>query len=412
MTSGPQVGSQSALREANSQRIADAVRRYGAMTQVEIAAATGLSQATVSTIVKQLLSLGLVNTRSTIRSGRRAQLVMLARSTGIAVGVHIGHRSLRVALAQSPTEALDERVMPLPPDHRVDTTLDRVALLIADLLESQAASFEDLVGVCVALPAPVDPERGQVAARNLLRGWEDTSVAEVLGTRIGAEVLVDNDANLAVLAESRFGAARGASDAVFVRASYATGAGLLVAGRVHRGRRGTAGEIGHTEVDPEGAICQCGSRGCLNTVVGADALIDRLRVSRGPMTLREVVREAQEGDPGCRQVVAAAGAKIGAVVAGLALSTEPEVIVVGGELAMAGEVLVGPLRDAVRQRVLLTHPEPLRVSVADLGQRAEVVGAIARALDASPMALTGGGAGGAGGGGASRAAGGERESAL
>lgn len=79
---------------------------------------------------------------------------------------------------------------------------------------------------------------------------------------------------------------------------------------------------------------------------------------------------------------------------------------------MAGEVLVGPLRDAVRQRVLLTHPEPLRVSVADLGQRAEVVGAIARALDASPMALTGGGAGGAGGGGASRAAGGERESAL
>lgn len=386
--SGAPQGSQSALREANSRRILDAIHSFGGITQVELAAATGLSAATVSTIVKQLLEHGVVDTRTTTRSGRRARLVTLARRTGLAVGVHVGHRQVRVAIGETAHDVLAEQSLPLPQDHRMDTTLDRVALLVVELVEDYGASVQDVVGVGVAIAAPIDPVSRCITAQNILRGWEGVPIADVLSTRLGTEVMVDNDATLGALAESRFGAARGSADVVFVRASYSTGTGIVLGGKVHRGRRGTAGEIGHVEVDGSGAICVCGSRGCLNTVVGADALIDRLRVSRGPMTLGDVVEYAMEGDPGCRQVVADAGATIGAAVAGLALAVDPECIVIGGELAETGDILIGPLRDVVMQRVLLAQPEPVAVRQAQLGQRAEVTGALALVLDSSPFAVT------------------------
>lgn len=376
-------GSQSSLREANRQRLLGALERYGAITQVELAEVTGLSAATVSTIVKELLGTGEVDTRNTVRSGRRAQLVRLAQPSGLGVGVHVGRRSLRVLVGDQQHDVLAERSLPLPGDHRVDTTLDRVALLIVDLVEQIGSSIDEVGGIGVVLPAPVDPRTGLVSGRGVLSGWEGVAVGEVLSRRVRAPVVVENDATAALIAESRFGAARGCSDVVYVRASHLTGAGMLVGGRVHRGRRGIAGEIGHVEVDAAGAICQCGSRGCLNTVVGADALVDLLRISRSGITLRDLVALANEGDPGCRQVVADAGATIGSVVAGLALAFDPECVVVGGELAETGEILLGPLREAIRRRVMLTGDEAVRVLPAELGQRAEVRGAAALAFDAA-----------------------------
>jgi predicted NBD/HSP70 family sugar kinase len=145
---------------------------------------------------------------------------------------------------------------------------------------------------------------------------------------------------------------------------------------VHRGFAGTAGEIGHIQVDPQGDICRCGSRGCLDTVVGAAALLEPLRSSHGSLALRDVIQRAIEGDPGCARVIADAGSIIGEVVSGLAMAVNPECIVVGGELAETGELLLGPLREAIRHRVLLNQIAPLEVVPAELGQRAEVMGAL------------------------------------
>ncbi|WP_284250893.1 ROK family transcriptional regulator [Litorihabitans aurantiacus] len=378
---GAATGSQTSLREANAARILRTVAQFGGITQVELAGATGLSPATVSTIVKQLLAAGSVETRTTTRSGRRASLVTLARRTGLAVGLQVGLRSLRVVVADVGYDVLAETVLPLPHEHRADTTLDRAALLAGELLEEMGASLEEVVGVGLALPAPVDPRTDRIAARGVLRGWEDVEVADVLQRRLDKPVAVDNDANLGALGELRFGAARGLRDVVYVRASYGVGAGIVLGGVLHRGHGGTAGEIGHTLVDPTGPICQCGSRGCLNTVVGADALIGTLRVSHGPLALRDLIRFADDGDPGCRQVLADAGATIGAVVSGVAMTANPEMVVLGGELAATGDLLAVGVRDALARRVMLASEDPVPVVVGELGVRAEVLGAVAHALD-------------------------------
>ena len=200
-------------------------------------------------------------------------------------------------------------------------------------------------------------------------------------------MVVENDANLGALAESRFGSSRGYRDSVYVRVAHGTGAGIVIAGQVHRGFAGTAGEIGHVQVDPQGAICRCGSRGCLDTVVGAGSLVEPLRGSHGALTLRDIVQLAIDGDPGCRQVIADAGAAIGAAVASLAMAVNPQCVAVGGELAETGDVLIGPMRAAIRRRVLLNQIAPLEIVPTELGQRAEVVDAIALALEAADIPL-------------------------
>ncbi|WP_418278010.1 ROK family transcriptional regulator [Isoptericola jiangsuensis] len=375
------AGSQSSLREANRARVVDAVKKHGGLTQVELTGATGLSPATVSVIVKELVAAEVVEVRNTVRSGRRAQLVTLAHRVGMVAGIVVGYRHLRVALADVAHEVLAEQVFPLPADHRSDTSLDRAALLIVDLLERVGSELDELLGIGLAVPAPIDPGTGMISVRGVLRNWDAVQIGQVLEKRLARPVFVDNDANLGAFAESTLGAGREWRDMIYVNVTHGVGAGIVVGGRLHRGADGTAGEIGHVQVDPAGRICGCGSRGCLDTVVGLPALLEPLRQSHGNLTLRDLVRLAADDDPGCREIVADAGARVGTVVAALATGLAPQIVVVGGDLAETGETFLGPVRDALRRRTVLNQTGGPEVVPAALGMRAEIMGAVALALE-------------------------------
>ncbi|WP_341955817.1 ROK family transcriptional regulator [Microbacterium sp. LWH13-1.2] len=348
------AGSQSGLREANTAKIVDAVKRFGGLTQVELAEATNLSTATVSAIVKELGLSGLIETHPTSRSGRRAQLVTIARRAGLVAAVQIGSRSMRVRLSDVGQDVLADRSMPLPVDHAEDTVLDRITLLIIDMLGMIAADADDLIGVCIAVPAPIDPATGLIAYRGVMRRWEDQPVAEVVQQRIGCSVLVEKDANLAALAEATLGTARDVQDSIFVHASYSASAGIVLNSQIYRGRSGTAGEIGHVQVDPAGSICACGQRGCLETVVGAEAITAPLRATFGQVTFKDVIARAAGGDPGSARVVADAATALGRVVAATQQALAAEVITVGGELTEAGPIFLLPFAAAVRDNA----PDP------------------------------------------------------
>lgn len=364
-------------------RVIDVVRQYGHITQVELTAATGLSQASISNIVKSLVAEGIFQTENTIRSGRRARQVSLRRQTGLIAGVSIGRRMLNVGIADQTLEIRSEKHLPLPVNHRPDTTLDRAALLIVELLEGLGASPDELLSAGVVLPAPVDPGTGLISLRGMMPGWEGIETADVLGRRIGRPVGLDNDANAAAVAEARLGSLRSIQNALFVRASYSTGAGIILGGHIHRGARGTVGEIGHVQVDPTGLICVCGARGCLNTAVGADVIVESLRLTRGYSSLSDVIREANAGDPGCRQAIGDAGGQIGSVLADLATTFSPARIAVGGELATTGDLLLDPIRDAIASRPLLG--DSVQVELASLGSKAELYGALILALEEAEM---------------------------
>jgi len=374
-------GSQTSLREANRARIVNAVQQRGSLTQVELAGLTGLSPATVSNIVNELTGSGVLHTSPTTRSGRRAQQVTLARNLGLVAGLHFGSRSLRVALSDVGHRIVAEQRLPLAPDHRADAGLQRAAMLAEEMVSSVGATMSEVLAVGVGIPAPVDVRTGKVATRGLLRGWDGVPVAEVLEGLLGTPVHIDNDANLGALAEQRLGAARGRRHVVYLRVSHGVGGGLVLGGEVYRGRIGAAGELGHVTIDDNGTVCRCGNRGCLETFVGAGAILETLRGSHGHLALRDVITRAEQGDPGCRRVLSDAGRHLGIAAASVCNVIDPEVVVIGGQLAEAGEMLLGPLRATVGERTIPSAAGPVEVVQGELGPSAEVRGALAIALD-------------------------------
>jgi predicted NBD/HSP70 family sugar kinase len=370
------TGNQASLREANRARIVSAVKRHGALTQVELAGATGLSPATVSNIVKELSSSGVLHTAPSTRSGRRAQRVSLAHHLGLLVGVHVSARHMHVALADTRYTVVTEHRMPLARDHRADNELDKAALMITDMIES-------VLGIGIAVAAPIDRRTGTIARRGIMRGWDGVRIAESLAGRTDCPTQVENSSNLAALAELRLGAARGKSDVVVLELSDGIGAGIITDGRVLRGHNGTAGEFGHMIVDARGPACRCGNRGCLEAVAGIDAVLGRANDGRKrPINFTDLVVGAMTGDGDSIRAIADAGRSIGRAAAGLANLLDPERVVVGGEFARAGELLLGPMRHAFESALLRDADEAPDVVQTHLDQRGPVLGALALAIDA------------------------------
>jgi predicted NBD/HSP70 family sugar kinase len=372
----PAPGSQASLREANRERVLGVVRQNGPLTQVEIAAASGLSAATVSNVVRELDRVGAVGLSRSIRNGRRAVLVSLTSGGGLLAGIAFGERDVRVAIASESRKILAQQLMPLQADHVADDGMERAAHLLADLAETVGAGVEDISAIGFGLPAPVDSVSGQAGSDAVLPGWRGVNVAAAMAGYLRAPVALDNTANLAALGELRSGALRDVQDGCYIKFSYGVGAGIVLGGEVFRGSAGTAGEIGHLTIDENGPICRCGNRGCLDTFVGSRALLSSLAASHGPLRLRDVVTRALAGDLGCCRVIQDAGRRVGVAVAGLVNLFNPEVIVVGGRMAEAGKLIMEPMREALDRCAIPSAAATVELRPAELGDEADVLGAI------------------------------------
>ncbi|MEV0259977.1 ROK family transcriptional regulator [Streptomyces sp. NPDC050617] len=374
-------GSQSSLHRANLERVVRAVRMAGSLTQAEIARTTGLSAATVSNIVRELKEGGTVEVTPTSSGGRRARSVSLSGDAGIVVGVDFGHTHLRVAIGNLAHTVVDEEMEPLDVDASAEQGMDRAQTLVSRLIERNDISRHKIVGVGLGVPGPIDVESGVLGSTSILPGWVGTNPRDDLGARLGVPVYVDNDANLGALGELVWGSGHGAADLAYIKVASGVGAGLVISGQIYRGPGGTAGEIGHITLDEAGPVCRCGNRGCLETFAAARYVLPLLHSSHGPdLTMERVVQLAREGDPGCRRVIADVGRHIGSGVANLCNLLNPSRVVLGGDLADAGELVLAPIRDSVSRYAIPSAARQLEVVPGALGGRAEVLGALALVL--------------------------------
>ncbi len=388
-------GSLESLRELNRLRVVDALRRHGTLSRADIARITWLSRSTISTLVADLHSRGFVIERADADDGPRAPalgrppvLLRLDPSAGIAAGVDFDHTHVRVAVSDLSRAVVAEGVEDLDVDHDAHRSLDIAVDLVRRALEDAGVDADRLLAVGVALAAPVDQVDGRLYESAILADWTGIDVAGELRSRLGVPVHLDNDANLGALAEVTLGAGQSARTAVYVQLSSGIGAGLIVDGRPFRGATGTAGEIGHVTVDEDGDLCRCGNRGCLETLASGPALLKAVEERRGsPVTLTEVIELAAGGDGEVLAVVEQLGRCVGRVVGQICDVLNPEMVVIGGDLSAAGELLVGPLRDTVMQVALPPTTRRLQVVAGELGDRANVLGALALAIAQSEQAV-------------------------
>jgi predicted NBD/HSP70 family sugar kinase len=379
------VGSLESLRDSNRSRVIDALRRRGSASRSDLARLTGLSRTTVTTLVADLHTRGLIVEEShgpahaeTGSRGRRPAFLRLAPSAGAALGIDFGHRLIRVAVADLGSTVLAEQTIELDVDAAACAAMEAASELTEVVLAAAQIERSQIIGAGVGIPGPIDHATGAVASMTILPGWSGVSAGRELERLLEIPVRVDNDANLGALGEVTYGAGQGLSDVVYVRLTSGIGSGLILGGRLHHGANGFAGELGHVQVQADGVVCRCGNRGCLETVAADGSLLALLRPAHGDdLTVRGMLELVASGDLGARRVFNDAGRALGRVLADLCNHLNPAAIIVGGELSAA----VGPLLDGIRESVH-RYAQP---SVADavevkpgvLGERAEVLGALA-----------------------------------
>ena len=305
------------------------------------------------------------------------------------MGVDFGHSHLRVAVSDLASTILAERTRPLDTDHDATEGLEMAAELVVETLADAGVARETVIGAGMGLPGPVDQGgEGTVGSSAILPGWIGMTAAAELRKRLDIPVMVDNDANLGALAEAAFGAGRDAGDLIYLKVSSGIGAGLILNGRLYRGSAGLAGELGHVLVNPDGIVCRCGNRGCLETVAATGALVDLLRRSHGEdLTVAAMIEAAREGDTGSRRVIGDAGRALGQVVATLLNVLNPEMLIVGGELAGAGDLLLDGIRESVARAALPETSRGAQLVAGVLGERAQVLGALALVVSEADRGL-------------------------
>ena len=300
-----------------------------------------------------------------------------------------GKRHLAVALADLSHELLAEEWREMPDDYDAATGIERAAELVELVLGAAGADRERVLGVGMGLPGPVH-RSGVVGSSAILPGWAGTHAAERMSDRLGMEVWLRNDANLGALAEATWGAGRGASGLVYLKLATGIGAGIVIDGRLFGGAGGTAGEIGHTSLDETGDICRCGSRGCLETYASAAAIAGLLSRSLGePLGPDDVTQRAVDGDPGMPAGARRRRPPHRGRGGGPVNLINPERIIVGGSMAVAGDVLLDPLREAVGLRAIPSAAEDVEIVLGELGERAELLGAVALVLHEAGPAWSG-----------------------
>ncbi len=376
------------------------LQRRGAASQADIVRETGLSRTTVSSLVAELLDEGIVVERSdsaraapSPSGGRPATLLSLEPSSGGFVGVDFGREVVRVAVANRAGELLlDSRSDRLEVAHRAEEALDVAEAMVWRLLEQAELGPDRVISGGVAVSAPVLSDSPGYVSEVIFPSWAEVNVAAFFGERLGVPVHVGNDANLGALAEAAFGAGRARRNLFYVMLSEGIGGGVIVDGRIYLGQTGAAGELGHIVVDPDGQICRCGNRGCLATVAGGAALTAALRQIHGPhMTVDELIALSHDGDPGAARLIADAGEAVGRVLAATCSVLDPELVIIGGELAPAGPPLLDSVRSSL-ERWISPASGHYPVALGELGAKAEVLGAIALAMShAADEALAGGG---------------------
>lgn len=381
------------LSDLGRVRVLRALTEKAWLSRADLVRRTGLARATVGSVIFDLMGAGLVRESPAVgaagaRTGRPPQLLSLEPEAGYALGLDIGHDHVRAILTDVVGTSRWDRTEPMAVDGDPERTLAAAVRLIDRAVADTRIPREKILGLGAGIACPVDKDGRRLHAEGIMPGWVGVRPADELARRTGLGVLITNDANAGVLAERRFGAARDCANVVYLRLSSGIGAGVVCDGRMLLGHGGLAGELGHFTVEPKGAVCRCGNRGCLETVASPTAIAGLLTRSWGrPVSGSDLADLLRAGDRGTLRAVGDAGDAVGRALAATVMLLNPELIVVGGDLVTAGEALFEPMRRTLARNTMSSHTESLRIVPSTLGDSAGVRGAAALVLDSLPERL-------------------------
>jgi predicted NBD/HSP70 family sugar kinase len=365
------------LRDLNSSLLIELVRASGPISRAELARQSGLSAPTVSTIVGHLLDSGILVEGATApaNGGRPPVLLDIDLRAGYVIGIKLRGDGLTTVVCD-----LDAQVV---------ATCEASTSLVGDppaaiaaieqetrrVLREAAVPRSKVLGVGIGLSGVIDSREGVCKFSHLL-GWRDAELVKPLRRRLRLPVWVDNDMNTLAVAEKWAGDALTARDFVTLSVGRGIGLGIVIDRAPYRGASGASGEFGHMIVEPGGPRCECGRFGCLEALVGEDAMRRRVGERHGhEVTRDELIAFAAAGDEATLEVLESAGRKLGLAVANMVTLLNPELLIISGEGTDLGGHYLDPVVTAVREQTFADEGRHVEIKIQSWGNEAWAVGA-------------------------------------
>lgn len=372
--------------------VLDLIRERGTVSRVELAEATGLTQATMTHAVRKLIALGFVREAGTARStrGTPRRLLELRPDAARMVGIQFDRFTAVGVVVDLAGRVVAQREMPGAGDRDPDAVVAEFAEHIAALLEDAGLTRSDVLGIGLATYGPQDRDAGVLLTPQPTPAWQGYPLAATLAAATGLPAAIENDATAAGIGVQALGTASSSFAVVFMAGGI--GSGVIIDGHPYRGATSNGLELGHISVDALGARCGCGNRGCLDTIAGPipvteqalsnPALAARLGLGRDPLTdFRAIGRAAREGDAAAVGLVEASAHTLAvATVTLVNLFDVARVVLAGSAFADAGEIYQDALQDVLDRSVFMRHVHSVRVELAEDVSQAAAVGAAALVL--------------------------------
>jgi len=366
------------------------------LSRTDLADKMGLTRAAVSLIVNDLLESSIVQEAEirSVPSGRPPVTLEINQRRGLVCAIDMGATHMSLAVADFTARILQEVEFSFDVNNGPQVCLEEANHNLLKLLESQSLSLSDISAIGVGVPGPVNTEAGMVVAPPIMPGWDHYPIRASLEKMWGCPVTLNNDAELGALGEWAYGAGRGEKNIAYIKVGSGIGAGLILNQQIYGGTTGAAGEIGHLTIDENGPLCNCGNHGCLEAFAGGHAIAEQGRalVNSGKRTLlseipvekitaHEVGEAARRGDLPAQEILRRAGTFIGIALAGLINLFNPSIVIIGGGVAQVGDILTGPIRQAVRERAMRASEQSVHITTGMLGRRSLLIGATVQAIN-------------------------------
>jgi len=385
------------VKNFNKHAIIDLIRfTPNGISRIELARELGLTRAAITATINDLQKADLVReVKGKHPNGRRPIVLEINPKRGYVVGVDIGATHITTLLANYSAQVIDEYEKSIDIMEGPEKVLDQVCDMIGVLISRSGVSKEKIHAMGVGVPGPVVVGTGMVSDPPIMPGWNRLPIDQHLQSKMGIPVTVSNDAELGAVGEWAYGAGRGERNLAYIKVGRGIGAGLLIDGRIYHGATGSAGEIGHITINESGPMCSCGNRGCLEAMAGGNAVAKNAiqMVKEGgrsslsgikpieSITSRNVIDEAFRGDLLSQQIMIEAGQHLGTAIAGLVNIFNPSIVIIGGNMARIGDLMLEPIRKTVQERSLPLASSNLRIATALLGRRSSGMGAVVEALN-------------------------------
>jgi predicted NBD/HSP70 family sugar kinase len=352
-------------------QIIRALSQKGGMTAAQIARHTGLARSTISTAVTDLKgSRVVVETEQDVSgknaAGRPGMLLTLNPQAGTCIGIHLGYDEIQIVVADISHSFIAEQKVTLGVDYTPNEVIAPLKKAFNMFYKENGLAVASLLGVGVSVSGPVRPD-GVLQRGGILPKWAGTDIRELFSKVFNTPVLVNNESNCAAIAEMKWGAARGHSDFVIFKMDVGVGGAIVSNGAIVNGIAGGGGEFGHVSINPEGELCRCGNRGCLELYASFVKPLEQLsRVHKKQMTMDDAIALAETGDAGALRMINDVGEYGGRGLAMVGTMLNPPLIIIGGRMALAGDLLLIPMQNAFQRHTLIKHTDTSSAARTDI----------------------------------------------